>query len=210
MNRYHLLGVAIGLAMLLAFFSGCTDGRFNAEQFREGIVQTARAVSVVEEHTDRLIENRDELAALLLQLPEGEKRDKVLAAYERVVEKIVENRKYLSDANEALANYERVTADSTAPHEFISGAATSAAPFVPPPWNMILLGAGGLVGAVGSFLGGKKKTEAQARKVVNAIEAAKTAGGGTVNFGAPETERLLRSSMGHEGRELVRKLRDSG
>lgn len=199
MRRLTILAV---LSLSLVALPGCTlRGDLTPEQIQQ-IQQQIDAVGVqVDAAHAALAEARSHRAALeaaLADLPEGERRDKTLAAIAKADARLGDLDAWLAQAQAARATLQTHLASSGDVLDVIAAGGTAATPLIPQPWGAIVGAVVGLgVGVVRAW--SNKRT---AVRVVQAVEAAKDVAGGVVDFSAPDIRRKLRS-MGPAGAKLV-------
>jgi low affinity Fe/Cu permease len=184
---------------------------------------------------EQAIDQREELDQLLADLPEDDKiaeqirnvRDDLDQFITTVSPKIQLARETSSRLNAQLANAEDVG-------DLVSGGASAIGPALPPPWNTIVISAGGAIGVgLSYFFGakrGKKKGEEivdevsdaafnngqsigrlegenKLEQVVRSIEEAKEAAGGVVDFKNERVRKIVDTYQDPEVKTLVEKAR---
>lgn len=216
----------IGVLWLMFVLAGCS-----AEQIAQLQTQRDQVAQTVEQMRPQVVAAQtqvdqldQQIAALDVQIAAiagdepGDERAKLVAARNQLT--VVRNRtqrildvgdEALSRAKTVLTSIETELAQLTPddPGAAINSGARVISPMLPPPYNLILAGAGTLLGGLATGLWQAKKrkqAEAAAASVVNAIELEKS-GDGTVNFGDPQTKALLRSRMTDEAKALVENAR---
>jgi len=110
------------------------------------------------------------------------------------------------------ANLERQIAggvDNTgSPDASIVAGLQTAAPFLPPPWNAVLLIAGGLLPGVAGWIREalrRQRADRAGQDLARAIKAAAVANGGVVDFTDLTVREALKSAMPDDARDLVKK-----
>ncbi|MBI1372484.1 MAG: hypothetical protein GC159_06955 [Phycisphaera sp.] len=103
------------------------------------------------------------------------------------------------------ANRERQTADD--PEASIAAGVQTVAPFLPPPWNAVLLIAGGLLpGVAGWIREAIRRSNAQqaGQDLARAIKAAAVANGGVLDFTDLTVRESLKAAMPDAARAIVK------
>jgi len=107
------------------------------------------------------------------------------------------------------ANLERQVADGVDnPDASIVAGLQTAAPFLPPPWNAVLLIAGGLLPGVAGWIREalrRQRADRAGQDLARAIKAAAVANGGVVDFTDLTAREALKSAMPDDARDLVKK-----
>ena len=146
----------------------------------------------------RLQRSREGLATLPVDDPSRVAAERAIAELERLVAAY-------------KAHREGWAADGSAdPEASIAAGVQAVAPFLPPPWNAVLLIAGGLLpGVAGWMRESVRRSRAQqaGRDLARAIKAAAIANGCVLDFTDPAVRESLKAAMPEAARALVK---DSG
>jgi len=110
------------------------------------------------------------------------------------------------------ANLERQIAggveNTGSPDASIVAGLQTAAPFLPPPWNAVLLIAGGLLPGVAGWIREavrRQRADRAGQDLARAIKAAAVANGGVVDFTDLNVREALKSAMPDDARAIVKK-----
>jgi hypothetical protein len=182
--------LAVVFVLLCCALTGCASGggpRLTPEQANE-------LLTAAEEESAELDTVIAQTEAQLAALPQGETRDKVLAELARA-----KATKAAVDA--AIADINAATAGAETWLDFAAAGLTATSKSVPPPYGVIAGLGGILLGFIAEAR--KRRTEAAAASVIEAIEHAKKDNSGVVNFGDPQTKAQLRASMSTPARKFV-------
>jgi len=107
------------------------------------------------------------------------------------------------------ANLEGQVAGGTDnPDASIAAGIQTAAPFLPPPWNAVVLIAGGLLPGVAGWIreaSRRQKMDRAGQDLARAIKATAVANGGVLDFTDLTVRESLKSAMPNDARDLVKK-----
>jgi hypothetical protein len=106
------------------------------------------------------------------------------------------------------ANREKQAADGSGdPEASIAAGVQTVAPFLPPPWNAVLLIAGGLIPGIAGWIREalrRQQAERAGQDLARAIKAAAVANGGVVDFTDLTVRESLKSAMPDAARAIVK------
>jgi len=160
-----------------------------------GLGVTPEQVAQVEQ---QLHEGRAALAALPPDDPARLAAEKKIAELEQLVGAYKAHRlKQDSDGSGGSAD----------PEASIAAGVQTLAPFLPPPWNAVLLIVGGLVPGVAGWVREalrRKQTQRAGQDLARAIKAAAVANGGVLDFTDLTVRESLKSAMPDDARAIVK------
>ncbi|MBI1375802.1 MAG: hypothetical protein GC159_24090 [Phycisphaera sp.] len=153
---------------------------------------TPEQVALVEQ---QLQEGRAALAALPPDEPARLAAEKKIAELEQLVGAYKDHR--LKQDSDGSAD----------PEASIAAGVQTLAPFLPPPWNAVLLIIGGLVPGVAGWVREalrRKQTQRAGQDLARAIKAAAVANGGVLDFTDLTVRQSLKSAMPDSARAIVK------
>lgn len=174
--------------IIALFIAGLTACGMSPEQAHQRISELQRVVRVAQQQ-------RTAAVAIAEALPEGEPRDKALAA-------VADIDAHITQSLAAIEAIKQGTADAASWADFAQGVAGGIAPMLPPPWNAI---GGGVVLIGGALLGwkrGKARGDANAIELAQSIERAK-ANDSTFRQAMEAAAPILRKHQSDEVHRLV-------
>jgi hypothetical protein len=199
-TRMTYAAIIVALAVVMAP-SGCqtaTDqeivGNIDrlAVEARRGAVLALEALEAAETA-------RAAVAVEIATVEPGEERMRWEARAATAERAITAMRATVEATAATAAKFEAIAAQPDATVvDVVEGGVAVVAPYLPVPWNAVVLGVTGL--AAGLIRSWRKKLAFNA--VIRTIDAAKDSEG-TVKFGDPATQRKLNDGMGEAGRKVV-------
>lgn len=201
--RFARLVAFLLLALLILPLAACAG--LTREEAQRQIGEISAAVDAGEA---RLAD----VDKLIAQADTPEERAALQATRDEMSQRLAEARRYVALLQTALE--QSVDGD---PGSTITAGSTAAAGLLPPPYNLIAIVAGPVLGSLVTSVvearrrrrleAERQKLEAAAKDVVVAIEHEKADGDGVVDFTSAATKASLRSRMSTEARELVETFR---
>jgi len=204
---------ALFIALLIAAIfmaAGCdASGQFDRAQAQEQLANAQQVVAQGEAAIEQLQSQLADLETELAATPESPERDRMLDRIAKVRGKLTTMRPVVDAAEQFAERLEAKLANAQDGVEAVGAAietgVNTAAPFLPPPWNILVPGLTGIVLGIGSQIHRAIKARNDAESVARAVGAAARAGGGVLNFNEDDTREALSAAMTDSAKALVKR-----
>jgi len=159
---------AVAIVFMCAFLIGCALPR-SPQEVSGKIAELQQTVTMLEATVADALSEREHLAAVLDLVPDGLEKERVLRAIAKADETVEAGRRHLGVAKTTMADLQHATAGAQNWGDVAAGVGGAVAPFLPPPYSLIVAAIASLIGLVL----GKKRGDRNAIELARSIEAAK-------------------------------------
>lgn len=133
----------IAIVLILICLCGCSD-TVSTEQLKTYSNQLAQTSAQIHGALDEASRAKNILKVQLEAEPEGETRDKILAAIAKIDEQEAKYYPYVEQIDTKIQTLNNLLAGATDNLDVIQTTVNTGAGFLPPPWNVLASFAGGL------------------------------------------------------------------
>ncbi len=142
MAKLLLLVMAIMLCVGLVA-PGCDSA--SIQSLKDTVQKLTGQADQVQISIAKMIDQKQAIDRAILDMPEGPRKDQAIAMSEDIGEAISTGQKWLGPAQATLERYKAELADATDSLDVADASVKAVAPMLPPPFNLLLTGVGGLV-----------------------------------------------------------------
>lgn len=184
------------MIVALCFLGGCINDTRVVEEARQTHVQISATLKILEDA-------KADMLASIEEIKDKEEKQAALSQVNKISAKIDQFRLRLDGVDKLIQKAETNS-------DLAEGVARGTAPFLPPPWNLIVLGGASVLATLRAA-----SNKSKAKKIVDAIEVVKnnntlSGGAGSVDFSSTQTKEALRSLMGESTTAWVDTLKKGG